>query len=170
MIEGKPTLEQAVFANPEQAQRDRALRRFNWLYVYLPLGVSVAAALTLLILLAVADLPKRDATLPRLTSGLTDVVLILWLCPTVLVCSLLPLGALALLTRRRQRGSWIRQRLQRLLWRLEDGLTAGRQQIDRLTPRLAQPVIRGRAWLTYIQHLILIFRRRLHAWLARWGR
>ncbi len=169
MMEGKPTLEQAVYANSEQEQRDRVLRRFNWLYVYAPMGVSVAAALVILALLAVADLPKRDASLPRLTSSLADVILILWLCPTVLVCSLFPLGAVFLLMRRRQHGSWLRQPLQRLLWRVEDGLTAGRQHIDRLAPLAAQPVIRARARLTYYQQLVVIVWRRLRAWLAQWG-
>lgn len=146
-----PVIEQTVFANAEQAARDKALRRFNWLFVYMPVALLGLGMLALLVWLAWVSLPDAAEKRQAAVSGVADIILILWLCPTVLLCALGPGLGIFLLVRRRQSGSVVRQRLQRLLWRLENLIATVRPKLLALEARLAQPVIAGHGWLSFVR-------------------
>lgn len=150
-MENGPVIEQAVFANTEQAARDKALRRFNRLFVYTPIALLGFGILALLVWLAWETLPDAAVKRQAAVSGVADIVLILWLCPTVLVCALAPGLGIFLLVRRRQSGSVVRLRLQRLLWRVENMLADVRPKLLAVEARLARPVIAGHGWITFVR-------------------
>lgn len=94
------------------AERERRLRRFNWLAVYLPLIVVVLLALAAWLLLGWVTLFAAAAGPTGQASGLADSFLVLTcLLPYSLVCAALPAGGIYLLYRRRQSGSWLRGRV-----------------------------------------------------------
>lgn len=166
-METGPVIEQAVYANPEQAARDKALRRFNWLFVYTPIALVSFGILALMIWLAWATLPTVAQTRQGAVSGVADIILILWLCPTVLVCALFPGLGIFLLVRRRRSGSRVRLRLQRLLWRAQNLMDTLRLRLDALEARLAQPVIVAYGWVGFVRAWLVSMWRHFKALIRR---
>ncbi|WP_420627850.1 hypothetical protein [Candidatus Leptofilum sp.] len=141
-----------------QLQRAEALKRFNQLAIYVPLGVLAVAALGLLIyLLIVAIWPPYEDTRLFL-SGVADIILILFMLPVLLVFGLLLAGIIggAIYWRqsKKEDGEPSLQnrygRLRLLLWKLDQRLSGIYQQIDQQIPKLAYPVIRFNETMTYI--------------------
>lgn len=137
-----------------QLQRARALRRFNWLYIYTP--IIVATALSLIILLAltwfslVPDSPEEILFI----SGLADIILIGWMCPATLILSLGPIGGIYFFYRRRQHGSYVREPLQRLSWRTDNLLDASQSKIKGVQPRIAKPFIEMHGWVAFFRNML----------------
>ena len=112
---------------PSQAQRNRekALRRFNALFVYGPLGLGVLIVLGLLgWLFWAAVLPQSftgadTAGARGLASGLADTIFILMALPWALLCPLLPIAFIAGIFYSRRQGHAPLRRLQHLFWRLD---------------------------------------------------
>lgn len=166
-METRPTLEQAVFANAEQAARDKALRRFNWLFVYAPVALVSFGILALLVWLAWATLPDVAVRRQGAVSGVADIVLILWLCPTVLVCALFPALGFFLLVKRRQSGSVARQRVQRLLWRAENLVMTARGRLIAWETTASRPIIVAHGAWAYARGWWAAVRRQIRALIQR---
>ena len=127
---------------PTAAQQARAdaLRRFNLWAIYVPLGLITAAILVLvvaMIVLAVIQ-PRWRPT----TSAVADLLVILTILPTLLLCTLLPAGAGFVFIDSRRKGRAPLRSLRTLLWRL-DTLVSRVQRIvsdgvDRFAPQTAR--------------------------------
>ena len=146
-------------ATAVQKQRVDDLKRFNRWAVYVPLGVLATAVVGLLIyLLIIAIWPPYEDTRLFL-SGIADIILILFLLPAVIIFGLLVAGMFGGLIYRRQSrkkkdGTPTQQqrygRLRLLLWKLDQKLSVLYRKVDQLMPKLANPIIRFNALLSYI--------------------
>jgi hypothetical protein len=114
----------------EQLARDEALKRFNRLYLILPIVIAVLIALALIITLAIlAFLPDHVET-RQFISGLADLVMILAALPATLLCAILPVAYVAIALNRRQQRQLYPQtgpmanrgRIQSFLWWLQGKL------------------------------------------------
>lgn len=149
---------------PEQLTRAAARRRFNILFVYLPLAVAAIGVITLIVLMIIGVLSPMPETSRELVSGMADLIVILVIMPLVLVCGAVPLGLGGYLIHRRRQKPKAAQpttavpqygRLQRLFWKAEDLLVKSRRKADELLPKIAQPVIRGNAFFAYLETWLL---------------
>jgi MFS superfamily sulfate permease-like transporter len=139
----------------EQRARTVALRRFNWLYLYIPVVVVAGIMLGLLLTLAWATLFGGGEFQREYSSGIADIYIMLTcLLPLTLICAIFPLGGVFLLYTRRKRGSFVSERLQRLLRRVDSLLVTAADKADQIEPKVAQPIIRSRGWLAYFGTLL----------------
>jgi hypothetical protein len=153
-----------------QLERASALKRFNRLVIYLPLGLLATAVLGLLIYLVIIAIwpPYEDTRL--FLSGIADIILILLMLPVVLIFGLLLAGIFGGLIYQRQsrkeNGAGTLQlkygRLRLLLWKLDQKLSAVYRKADQLMPRLANPVIRFNALTAYISAWLGQLRKQLN--------
>lgn len=144
-----------------QLARAAALRRFNWLFVYVPIVLGTVSILFLLgFMFWQSFAPEQSETSRTLLSGIADVVLILTLMPMMLICALGPLaliGLAAFYYNRRQTQKDAPEpappvgRLHLLLWRLDAIVNTAAQKSAELLPKIAQPVIQFNALLAYIE-------------------
>lgn len=132
-----------------QIDRAAALRRFNRLYVYLPLGFFSLVALVLVGLMLWGALSPSVVGTREFASGLADLVIILTIMPLMLLCALVPAAALGLVAYRRQQPQRDYGRFQTLLWRLDSLVVKSQQAAEKAMPKVANPVIRGHAFISY---------------------
>jgi hypothetical protein len=86
-----------------------------------------------------------------LLSGVADAFTIIMLMPLLLLCALPSAGAAGLYFYRRQRKKEKGPQEQSLpiLWRVENAITSVRGTVDRVTPKMARPVIDAHAKVAY---------------------
>jgi hypothetical protein len=103
----------------EQTQRAAELRRFNLMFVYVPLGLVAAIVIALIVIMLIWAINPPDESARRFLSGLADAALIMALLPFLIVCAgLVGLAGYAY-SQARKRGTAPVARTQRLLWRLD---------------------------------------------------
>jgi len=103
-----------------QAGRASALRRFNVLYVYAPLGffAAVAVGMTVFLLIVALNPPGENALF--LISGLADVALVLALLPVLIMGAAVLVMIGYAFVQARKRGTAPVRQTQRLFWRMEN--------------------------------------------------
>jgi hypothetical protein len=140
---------------PSAPQRERAvsLRRFNRLAIYLPLVLAGIIILLIVGLLLWGILSPNIRGTQDFVSGLADLILILTIVPLLLVCAILPLAAVGYAVYSRQQPKREYGRLQILFWRLDSLLEKAKGKVEPATLKAAQPIIAGRAQLSYWQTL-----------------
>lgn len=139
---------------PIQQERAASLRRFNRLYVYVPVSLfSVVAILITVFLLYLSLNPPTEETLKTI-SGIADAVLILGTIPAIIVCGIVPTLILVTTVQARKRGMAPLRQLQTLLWRMDSGVGMVRQKVDETAPKIARPFITVHAKLVYFQTLL----------------
>lgn len=161
--------------NAEQLERDRALRRFNRLFVFLPLGVGALIAITLVVLLLIGVLVPGLSGAAEFASAMADLVIILFSLPLMLLCAILPVGYLAYVANKRQKRSLQPQtgpladhgRIQILLWRLQQLMERTEAKTVQTAPKIAGPVIRANAFFAYLGRWKDIVIRTLRKWSNR---
>lgn len=141
---------------PEQLERDRQLKRFNRLYVYLPLGAGIFITLTIIILLLIGMFVPGLTGAEAFMSAMADLIIILWSLPMLILCAIVPLGYLAYVLNRRQKRKLQpqtgplanRSRVQILLWRIQSFLDSADKQTEGVSDRIAAPIIRLNSYLS----------------------
>ncbi len=143
-----PTQEPTVYQpSAEQLERDAALRRFNRLYVALPVALAVIAALIILALFVyLIFAPDSDASI-RFISNLADIVIILAIIPMMLLVAIVPLAYLGFVVNRRQSrprepltGPMAnRSRLQGMLWRIDNAMSNVKNKTNETAPKISRP-------------------------------
>ena len=147
----------------EQADRAAALRKFNRLFVYIPIGFVVAIAIGIvIILLYVAVNPPSDEAL-LFISGMADVALVLAMLPILIIgAALLALIAYGY-TQGRRRGTAPVRQTQRLLWRMDNVAGRVRVRTGEVATQVSRPFISLNGAVTYVkvlmQQIIRIIRR-----------
>lgn len=162
-------------ATPKQAERLARLRRFNLLFVYLPIAI-----LSLLLLGLVGWLIWRAVVIgvdqTRTTTGaVADIIVMLTLCPLMLLCATGPAAAIALIVRSRQQADPAQPRtrpegvgwLQAQLWRLDNIITVAAEKIAAVVDRVAAPIIALRARFAFVETWLESLWARLQ---RPWGR
>ena len=144
----------------EQLLRRKSLRRYNWLALWLPLGVLiilVLAVLVSMIWLSFEGMPQMDRW-RVFVSAMADTTIILSTIGLTLSCLLGPgLGIGLMVYGRNQKWAPI-NRLQQLLWQLEGGLTRVQSKVDQVAARSAAEVIERRSALAYWEALLKWFK------------
>ncbi len=149
-----PVEEREFRPNPEQLARARALRRFNWWTLYLPLillALGILAAAGLVIWQTIEGRPAMDQW--RLfVSAVADTVIIFATLAVTFACLVLPAAGIGLLVFGRQKRPV--KAAQRLLWRLDQAVSRVGTQVEPAVTEVAHRVIKGRAVLAYWEALI----------------
>lgn len=163
MIDEPTPLVVQIQPTVQQLQRAQALRRFNWLYLYLPLGLFGAVWIGLIggmIWLTISGrwfAMETNATYYRqLYSGIADGVLILAMTPWLVICALPTLLAVALVINRGQKAQNEASRPEQLplFWRVENSLDKFYGQIEKTLPKLARPVITAHALVSFLKTIL----------------
>jgi hypothetical protein len=139
---------------PSQLERGASIKRFNRLFVYLPISFfSVVAILITILMLYLSLNPPTDETLLTI-SGIADAVVILGTIPAIIVCGIFPALFLVAVVQARQRGMAPLRQLQTLFWRMDSGIGLVRQKVNETAPKIARPFIVVYAKFAYFQALI----------------
>jgi len=99
----------------------------------------------------------NQAAYRSLVSGAADAVIVLFITPMLLLCALPTVGILALMVQGRRREpeprSWTESG-RRLLWQVENGVTAVRQRLEQdVLPAVARPVTSAYALAAFARTL-----------------
>lgn len=141
--------------SPAQLERAAALKRFNRLYVYLPLAVFSVAGLVLIGLLLWGTLSPNIMGTREFVSGLADLIVIFTVLPLLLLCAIVPAAYIGLVVYRRQQPKQEHGRFQTLIWRLDSLVTKTQEKTTETMPKVALPVIKGHSWMAYLRSLII---------------
>jgi hypothetical protein len=141
---------------PTEAQAERAasLGRFNRLAVYFPLVLFSLVAFGIVAVLLYYNLAWPNEPLRQFTGAVASLVIILGSIPLLLLCAILPLGALFAFVYGRQEGYAPLRRLQHLLWRIDERVAGIRQSVGTAAPKVAEPVIAAHARAAYLRVLL----------------
>ncbi|MDX1614295.1 MAG: hypothetical protein R3300_08300 [Candidatus Promineifilaceae bacterium] len=134
----------------EHLERAQALRRFNRLTVYLPLGLVTMAMVAVVVWLIIISLAGTSERAAATMSGAADIVVTLTGVVLMLLCAVFPLLFFGLTFQLRRRGSQPLFRLQRLFWRANGLIARLSAIVNRTAPKVADALIRVHARFTYI--------------------
>lgn len=149
------TSESAAFEpNAAQLERAHALRRFNWIFVYTPVSLALAAILVIVGLLLWGSLAPHIRGTSEFASAVADIIIILTILPLFVLCAIVPAAAIALVIYRRKKPKRTHDLGHTLLWRLDALLDTVQAKSVQLLPRAAGAVIEGHARAAYVGALI----------------
>jgi hypothetical protein len=140
---------------PTEAQAERAasLAHFNRLVIYLPLFLFSLLAAGIVAVLLYYNLVWPNESLRLFTGAVANLIIILGSIPLLLLCAILPLGALSVFVYGRREGYAPLQRLQRLLWSVDNGVGGIQQHVEAAAPKAAAPVIAAHARAAFLSTL-----------------
>ncbi len=146
-----------------QQQRAASMRRFNTLYIYLPIGFFGFVAIIIVLILLYLSLNPPAAQTLKTISGIADAVVILGTVPAIIICGIIPTLAIVGTVQARRRGMAPLRQLQVLLWRMDRGVGIVRQKVDDMAPKIARPFIQIHGAFAYVQNLfnriVRVFKR-----------
>jgi hypothetical protein len=137
-----------------QAKRAQELRRFNLLYVYLPVGLMSAITVITVVLLLFVAITQPNVEAILWLSGIADIALVLAMLPVIAVGAfVLGLFAYIYIQARRNGTAPIRQ-TQRLLWRMDNVAGRLRVRTDEAAMVVIQPFFKLQGVVAYVRALI----------------
>jgi hypothetical protein len=141
---------------PTEAQAERAasLTKFNRLVVYLPLILLSLVVAGIVAVLLYYNLVWPNEPLRLFTGAVANLIIILGSIPLLLLCAILPLGALSAFVYGRREGYAPLQRLQRLLWNVDNGVGGIHQHVEAAAPKAAASLIAAHARAAYLSTLL----------------
>ena len=139
---------------PDQELRAQALKRFNRLYIYLPIGFLVLISLLLLGLMSWQIFAADGPQTRQFASGLADIIIIFTTIPLLLLCAIVPAGAIGYYVYRRQKEESRKNgRLQTIFWRVDHILERTQQKTDETLPKITSPLIKGHGFFAFLQEI-----------------
>jgi len=156
MISEESTRQEVLYEpTAGQAKRAQELRRFNLLYVYLPIGLMSALTVVTVVLLLIVAITQPNVEALLWLSGLADIALVLAMLPVIVVgVIILSLSAYIYIQARRSGTAPIRQ-TQRLLWRMDNVVGRLRVRTDEAALVVAQPFFKLQGVVAYVRALII---------------
>ena len=146
-----------------QVDRGARMRRFNFLAVYLPIGLAVIVVLSITILLVIIALGIGSTEALETISAVADSVVILAIIPTMVLCAIVPTAYIAISVQMRSRGQAPLRSTQGFLWQVQYRLELIAESIVRIMARIREPIIRIASKYAYIRTLfariLSIFKR-----------
>lgn len=150
---------------PTDSHLERAakIRRFNLLYVYIPIAagsvIIILAVLSLLYLTFASPSPKTRVTI----SAVADAVITLWTIPAMLLCAVVPTLWLIAALQLRQRDASPVRGTQFLFWRVGYLVALGSRVVVDLAAKIRRPFIQVNARAAYVstlgERLLALFKR-----------
>lgn len=154
-----PPSEQASYSpSREQLERESALKRYNRLYIYLPITVAVTFVIVLVVLMLVGLFAPGLVGADAFLSSLADTILVLWMIPMMVLCAIVPIAYLAYLVNRRQRRNQLppdspllrHKRAQMAMWQAQNIADRVGETSEGLSDRVAKPLIKLDSLAAYI--------------------
>jgi hypothetical protein len=139
---------------PAQIDRDAALRRFNRLFVYLPIIIAALIALVMIGLLFWVTLIQPGENSRETVSGIASAVIILVSIPMTLLCALPSALIIGLTLQSRQKGQAPIKRIQKSFWWLDNLVLRIQSTVNETVPKVANPVVKGHAAAAYVRTLL----------------
>lgn len=139
-----------------QIERKKALKRFNLLFVYLPIAFFTILILTVIGYISWLSVGVRQESMLSTVSGLADLTLILVMIPMMVIGLLGPAALFGIIywtVKRRQakkeQPSIVEEGilLQKYSWQAESFLDRVRLQVQKGMDKAADPVIKLNGWL-----------------------
>jgi hypothetical protein len=140
----------AYLPTPAQLERKAALRRFNRLYVYLPLAIFTTIAVIVIITLFWGAFSGDNAQRRVFISALADIVIILGTIPLILAFSIVPIGAVAAYFYVRSLPKQEHSRSHVFLWKLNNGINKVGDKTDEIAPKLIKPITASHGVYSYL--------------------
>ena len=139
---------------PRQLERAAALRRFNRLFVYLPVGFAAFVGLAVIGLLIWVTLIQPGESSRETVSGIASAVVILVSIPMTLLCAIPSLLIIGITVQSRQKGQAPIKRVQTILWRIDNLVLRFQSKVNEATPKVANVVIKGHTAVAYVRNLL----------------
>lgn len=139
---------------PVQLERAAALRRFNRLFVYLPVIFAAVIGLIVIGLLFWVTLVQPGEESRETVSGLASAVVILASIPMLLVCAIPSLLIIGLTVQARQKEMAPIKRVQTIFWRIDSLVLRIQSAVNESVPKVADVVIRGHAAMAFVRNLL----------------
>ena len=138
----------------EQLERKAALRRFNRLYVYLPLAIFTTIAVIIIIALFWGAFSGDNAQRRIFISALADIVVILGTIPLILAFSIVPIGAIATYFYMRSLPQQEHSRTHDFLWQLNNGINKVGNKTEEVAPKLIKPITASNGAYSYLSTFV----------------
>jgi hypothetical protein len=151
---------------PTASQLDRAaeLRRFNLLYIYLPIAAGSAIIVIAIVGLLYLTLASPSLETRSTISAVADAFLTLVTIPAMVLCAIVPTLWLVAAIQLRQRDASPVRGTQVLFWRVSQTIVLISDDISRIAMRIARPFIQVIALAAYLntlkRKLFGLFKRR----------
>ena len=137
-----------------QIERDDALRRFNRLFVYLPILITAVIALAVIGLLFWVTIIQPGEASRETVSGIASAVVILVSLPMTVLCAIPSILIIAITVQGRKKGMAPIKRVQTLFWRLDGLVLRIQSAVNENVPKVANVVIKGHAVVAYVRNLL----------------
>ncbi|MCA9950759.1 MAG: hypothetical protein KDE48_14010 [Anaerolineales bacterium] len=145
--------------SPSQLERDAELRRFNRLYIFLPLGAALFIAVILMAILIIGVFAVGSAQNLIFVSALADIIIILGILPLLLIVAILPIGYFGYKINQRQKRKLnpqtgplaYRSRIQIFMWRLDQFAQKLQNKTNETAPRVAKPIMKANETIAYLE-------------------
>ena len=148
----------------EQLERERELKRFNRLYIYVPIGIAAAIGIFLLVLMLIGIFAPGLVGAEGFLSGLADTILVLWMMPMMVLCAIVPIAYVGYLINRRQRRGMLppdspllrHSRTQMALWQAQNIADRVEEKTEEVSDQAAQPFINVTGFAAYVYSWLMI--------------
>ena len=137
-----------------QAARAAQLRKFNRLFIYLPIGLmaAIAVAVVVVLLIIAINPPSEEALV--FISGLADVALVIAMLPVLVIGAIL-IGLIGYgYTEARKNGTAPVRQTQILLWRMDNLIGRIRIRTSEVADVVAQPFLKLNGAIAYARELV----------------
>ena len=141
-------------ATPLQEKRARAIRRFNWLYVYAPIVIlSIISLAIIVILLYFVFNPPSSETYETI-SGIADAIVIMGVFPLIIVTGALLAIIFSIWVRSRRRGIAPVHGTQKFLWRVSWALDDVQIITGQIMSRIASPFVSIHGYAAFVRRFL----------------
>ncbi len=144
----------AYLPTPEQLERKAGLRRFNKLYVYLPMGIFAAIAIITTVALFWGAFAGDPAQRRIFISAVADIVVILATIPLILTFTVLVGAAAAAYFYARSLPKQKNGRVHVFLWQLNNGINKVGNKTDDIAPKLIKPITASHGVQSYLSAFV----------------
>lgn len=148
-------LEPIFEPSTRQIERAARIRKFNRIYILLPVSLAAIIALTLTILLIILALGIGTDEVRETISAVADSVLILTIIPTMILCAIVPTLFIAVSVQTKQKGIAPIRQTQWFFWRVQERLGFLGARIGILMEKIREPIVRISARYAYVQTFLM---------------
>jgi hypothetical protein len=152
-VEAKPEYQ----PTPVQLERDAALRRFNRLFVYLPIVFAAVIALFVIGLLFWVTFIQPGENGRETVSGIASAVIILVSLPMTIICVIPSALFIGVYFQGRKKGMAPIKSLQRIFWRIDKLVLRLQTAVNENAPKAANAVIKAHTAVEYVRNLLKQF-------------
>jgi hypothetical protein len=150
---------------PTSTQEERAarIRRFNLLYVYLPIGLLSLIVVVIVLFLLIYTLTPLGQGNNIVVAALADVIVIVYSVPLMILCAILPTAFVFLTIQSRKKGIAPLRQSQSFLWRVETELVYVQSKVKLVAQQIARPFLYlngiGAFIQSFVNRLLKLFSR-----------